>query len=79
MHGLVVAAGHVAAACPAPGLPALQQWDVLLLLNLLGASPSLRHSGEAMSPLCLPRYNSGRAEEGSGGAGWGMGWTLLLP
>jgi hypothetical protein len=37
----------------------MQQWDVLLLLNLLGANESFRHSGEAMTPICLPRYNSG--------------------
>ena len=59
VHGLVVAAGCVAAACAAPGVPAMQQWDVLLLLNLLGANESFRHSGEAMTPICLPRYNSG--------------------
>lgn len=54
-----MAGGQVAAACPARGTAPLQQWDVLLLLNLLGANESFRHSGEAMTPVCLPRYNSG--------------------
>ncbi|KAL4420703.1 hypothetical protein ABPG75_010359 [Micractinium tetrahymenae] len=58
LHGLVVAAGHVAATCGAPGLAPLQQWDLLLLLNLLGANASFRHSGEAMTPVCLPRFNA---------------------
>lgn len=65
LHGLVVADGHVAAACTAPGLAPLQRWDVLLLLNLLGANASFRHSGEAMTPVCLPRFNPG------GRSAWG--------
>ncbi|KAI9022615.1 vacuolar fusion protein MON1 [Hyaloraphidium curvatum] len=33
--------------------------DLLLILNLLGASPSARNpsAGEAWSPVCLPRFN----------------------
>ncbi|EFN50835.1 hypothetical protein CHLNCDRAFT_141799 [Chlorella variabilis] len=50
VHGLVVAHGAVGAACPAAGVAPMQQWDVLLLLNLLGANQSFRHSGEAMTP-----------------------------
>lgn len=60
VHGLVVAGGQVAMLCAAAGAGPMQQWDVLLLLNLLGANQSFRHSGEAMTPVCLPRYNSGR-------------------
>ncbi|KAL4855616.1 Vacuolar fusion protein MON1 [Chlorella vulgaris] len=58
VHGLVVAGGQVAMLCAAAGAGPMQQWDVLLLLNLLGANQSFRHSGEAMTPVCLPRYNS---------------------
>ncbi|PRW21034.1 SAND-like isoform X1 [Chlorella sorokiniana] len=57
VHGVVVAGGAVAAACPAPGAAPLQQWDLLLLLNLLSSNQSFRHSGDAMTPVCLPRFN----------------------
>lgn len=59
VHGVVVAGGAVAAACPAPGAAPLQQWDLLLLLNLLSSNQSFRHSGDAMTPVCLPRFNPG--------------------
>lgn len=59
MYGVVVAAGQVAAVCAATGVAAMQQWDMLLLLNTLGANQSFRHSGEAMTPICLPRFNPG--------------------
>ena len=90
MHGVVVAGGAVAAACPAAGTPPLQQWDLLLLLNLLAANPSFRHSGDAMAPVCLPRFNPGGLGWGGGGGrvardmdcalqrGWAArGWAVL--
>jgi len=76
VHGLVVAAGQLAAACPAAGVAPLQQWDLLLLLNLLGANESFRHSGEAMTPVCLPRFNSGRPDCNAGGQA-GAGAAVL--
>ena len=72
VHGVVVAGGAVAAACPWPGLAALQQWDLLLLLNLLGASPSLRHSCEALTPISLPRFTPGGWINMDG---WVGGWV----
>lgn len=59
VYGVLVAAGQVAAACAAAGVAVMQQWDVLLLLNTLAANQSFRHSGEAMAPICLPRFNPG--------------------
>ncbi|KAI7836031.1 hypothetical protein COHA_010062 [Chlorella ohadii] len=49
--------GGVRQALLASLAAAVKQWDLLLLLNLLSSNQSFRHSGDAMTPVCLPRFN----------------------
>ena len=56
LFGLMVAGGAVVAVSAATGTPQLQQWDILLLLNFLHSSGTLRQA-EAFAPICLPLFN----------------------
>jgi hypothetical protein len=58
LFGLLAAGDAVVAAAVADGRAtgALDPWDTLLLLNMLASNRGLR-LGEALAPVCLPRYN----------------------
>jgi hypothetical protein len=58
LFGVLAAGDAVVAAAAADGRAAgaLDPWDAVLLLNMLASNRGLR-LGEALAPVCLPRYN----------------------